>query len=240
VLIAQVSDTHLLADPNVSLFGHNPAKNLKAVLNALPPVDAMVLSGDIADDASVAAYRLVDALTAGRAACRCVIAGNHDDGEAMRSVFGVLDDVRVVELSTRWSLVLLNSQWIGHEAGCISESVLERLDRDLNRVETHIVLCLHHPPLSPCPKLDCGLRDRDRLLELLRDSSVRVVLSGHVHQHFEVEHEGIAFFGAPSTLGQLRHGGEPHYTDTAEPPAAQLVEVHDDGHAACQVVNAAD
>ena len=65
---------------------------------------------------------------------------------------------------------------------------------------------------------------------------MRVVLSGHVHQHFEARYEGIAFLGAPSTLSQLRHGGNPHYTDTGEPPAAQIIELHDDGRLDHQLV----
>jgi 3',5'-cyclic-AMP phosphodiesterase len=240
VLLAQLSDTHLLGDPDGWLWGHNPADNLAAVINALPPVDAVVVTGDIADDGSVAAYRLADALTAEKSARRYFIAGNHDDREVMGAVFGGADQLRVVELSARWSLALLNSQWIGHEAGWVTDRVLDRLERDLDRVETHVVLCVHHPPLSPCPQPDCGLRDGDRLLEVLRGGPVRVVLSGHVHQQFNVGYEGITFLGSPSTLGELRHGGDPHYTDTSAPPAAQLVELHDDGHVSRRLVVAAD
>jgi predicted phosphodiesterase len=171
-------------------------------MNALPPVDAIVVTGDIADDGSVEAYRLADALTAGKSARRYFIAGNHDDRSMMRAVFGEVDEVRVVELSERWSLVLLNSQWVGHEAGYVTDSVLDRLASDLDRVENHVLLCLHHPPLSPCPQPDCGLRDSDRLLEVLHGGPVRAVLSGHVHQDYEFAHEGITFLGAPSTFGQ--------------------------------------
>ena len=240
MLVAQLSDTHLLCDPNGWLWGRNPAETLAAVMNALPPVDTIVVTGDIADDGSIEAYRLADALTAEKSTHRYFIAGNHDDCDAMRAVFSQVEAVRVVELSERWLLVLLNSQWIGHEAGYVTDSVLERLKSDLDRVETHALLCLHHPPLSPCPRSDCGLRDSDRLLEVLRGGPVRVVLSGHVHQHFEVRRGGITFLGAPSTLVQVRHGDDPHYTDTDAPPAAQLIELHDDGHATRRFVIAAD
>jgi 3',5'-cyclic-AMP phosphodiesterase len=238
VLLAQLSDTHLLRDPSAWLWGNNPAENLASVMNALPPVDAIVVTGDIADDGSVEAYRLADALTAGKSADRYFIPGNHDDPEAMGAVFGEVDQVRVVELSGRWSLVLLNSRWIGHVAGYVTDAVLERLDSVLDRVETNAVLCVHHPPLSPCPQPDCGLSDSDCLLEVLRGGSVRVVLSGHVHQEFENEHEGITFLGAPSTLAQVRHVVDPHYTDTDAPPAAQLIELHDNGQAKRRFVNA--
>ena len=48
-------------------------------------------------------------------------------------------------------------------------------------------------------------------------------------QQFERSDDGIAFLGAPSTFSQLRHGGDPHYTDTGDPPGAQILDLHDDG-----------
>jgi Icc protein len=236
VLIAQLSDTHLLRDPSAWRWGHNPAANLESVMDALPRVDAIVVTGDIADDSSIEAYRSADALIARGSARRYFLAGNHDDRDAMRSVFGPIEDVRMVELSARWSLVLLNSQWDGHEAGQVGDEVLDRLASTLDRVGTDVVLCLHHPPRSPCSLAECGLRDSRRLLEVVRGGPVRVVLSGHVHRHFGFVDEGITFLGAPSTLGQLHHGGDPHYTDTDEPPGGQVIELHDDGQITRRVV----
>ena len=86
MLVAQVSDTHLLSDPSVSVWGQNPAENLASVMNALPPVDAIVVTGDIADDGTIEAYRLADALTQRSARRRYFIAGNHDDPAAMGRV----------------------------------------------------------------------------------------------------------------------------------------------------------
>jgi 3',5'-cyclic-AMP phosphodiesterase len=231
VLLGQLSDTHLLAEPSASLWGRNPAANVAAVMSALPSVDAIVVTGDVAEDGTEEAYRLADTLIEQASARRFIIAGNHDNGDAMRAVFGDARAMRLVDLSPRWTLALLNSQWVGHDAGHIPDIVLDRLASDLDRVTSHVVLCVHHPPLSPCPQPDCGLTNSDRLLEALRDSPVRVVLSGHVHQAFKTVADGITFLGAPSTFRQLRHGGDPHYTDTGEPPNALLVQLHDDGRA---------
>ena len=63
VLLAQISDTHLLSDPGASAWGQNPAENLASVMRALPPVDVLVATGDIVDDGTIEAYRLADALT---------------------------------------------------------------------------------------------------------------------------------------------------------------------------------
>ena len=229
MLLAQVSDTHLLSDANASVWDHNPAENLGSLMDALPPVDALVMTGDIADDGTIEAYRLADTLTRARAPHRYFIPGNHDDPAAMHTVFGELPDLRIVELSDRWVLALVNSQWIGQEAGRIDDGTLVRLRSSLDRIDAHVILCLHHPPLSPCPQPECTLTDSDSLLGVLRGGPVKAVLSGHLHQHFEARDDGIRFLGAPSTLNQLCHGGSPHYTDTGEPPSAQLLDLHDDG-----------
>jgi len=238
MLFAQVSDTHLLGDASASVWGRNPAANLAALLSVLPPVDVLAVTGDIADDGTIDAYRLADALTQDHAPRRFFIPGNHDDPAAMAEVFGDVDDVRLVGLSERWALALVNSQWVGREAGRIDGGTLDRLGNALDRVDANVVLCLHHPPLSPCPEPDCTLVDRDPLLELLRGGPVKVVLSGHLHRHFQARDDGITFLGAPSTLNQLCHGGDPHYTDTGEPPGAQLLELHDDGGVDHRVVTA--
>ena len=229
VLMAQVSDTHLLSDPSVSVWGQNPAENLASVMNRLPPVDAIVATGDIADDATIEAYRLADALIQGGAR-----AGTSSPATmttrwpwAACSVRSRIGGSSSSPSTGRWGCS--NTQWIGHEAGWVTDRTLARLRSGLDGVETHVVLCLHHPPLSPCPQPSCGLIGGDRLLRVLRGGPVRVVLSGHVHQQFEAVDEGIKLLGAPSTFSQLRHGGDPHYTDTGEPPGAQLLELHDDG-----------
>ena len=229
MLVAQLSDTHVLADPGASAWGHNPAMNLVAVMNALPRVDTIVVTGDVAEDGAEDAYRLADALIVQGSAPRFFIPGNHDDSAAMAVVFGELPALRFADLSPHWTLVLLNSKWSGHDAGFVPDNILDRLRSDLRRVESHVVLCLHHPPISVCPQPDCGLINADRLLDVLHGSPVRVVLSGHVHQRFETIADGITYLGAPSTSRQLRHGGDLHYTDTGEPPAARVVELHDDG-----------
>ena len=229
VLIAQLTDTHLRADPDASDWGHHPAQSVSRIMSMLPPVDSIVVTGDVAHDGTEEAYRLADSLIRQGSAPRFFVAGNHDDPDAMRSVFGETPPLRLVDLSPRWTAALLNSQWLGHDAGLIPDVLLDRLRSELDRVASHVVLCLHHPPLSPCSQPDCGLIDGDRLVDTLCGGPVRVVLSGHVHQHFATTTEGIVFIGAPSTLNQLRHGGDPHYTDTDEPPNALLLELFDDG-----------
>jgi 3',5'-cyclic-AMP phosphodiesterase len=239
VLVAQLSDTHLLADPTARLGRHNTTRNLAAVVEALPPrIDVMVVTGDIAEDGTHEAYRRALSLTAGRAGQRYFLAGNHDDPQVMRDVFGPAPPLQMVRISDRWTMALVDSQWIGHEEGQVADDTLAHLRDELARATTNVVVCLHHPPISPCQNPACGMSNGEALQAIIQSGPVRLVLSGHVHQQFDTTLHGVRFVGAPATFRQLRHGGDPHYTDTLEPPAAQLLELLDDGEVTCQVIRA--
>jgi Icc protein len=229
MLMAQLSDTHLLADVGASVWGRNPAANVRAVMSALPSVDAIVVSGDVAEDGSTEAYQYADELIRQRAIARYFIAGNHDDDDAMSRVLGHVGGLRLVQLSPHWTLALVNSHWVGHDAGYVADGLLAELRDALDRVTSYVVLSVHHPPLSPCSQAECRLANSHQLLEVLGGSRVRVVLSGHVHQMFSTVADGITFLGAPSTLRQLRHGGDPHYVDTGESGDALVIDLHNDG-----------
>jgi Icc protein len=239
MLLAQLSDTHLLADPGALLWDHNTTRSLAAVVEELPlEVDVMVVTGDVSEDGTPEAYQRALALTAERAHQRYFVPGNHDDPDVIRAVLGPVPPVRMIRIAERWTMALVDSQWDGHEEGRIADAALSHLRDELDRIGTHVVVCLHHPPVSTCENPACGLADNHALLEVIRSSPVRLVLSGHVHQHFDTTRDGVRFIGAPSTFRQLRHGGDPHYTDTGEPPAAQLLELSDDGDVSCEVVRA--
>ncbi len=239
MLLAQLSDTHLLADADARIDNHTPAENLSAVMHALPEhVDVMVVTGDVAENGNPRAYHLAQSMTAERADRVFFVPGNHDDPDAMRGVLGETDDLRIIPLSDQWTMALVNTQWPGHDAGRVPDVTMARLQHELGSISAHVVLCLHHPPISPCPNRNCGMVDGARVADGLRDTPVRAVLSGHVHQQFDTTRHGIRFLGAPSTFRQLHHGGDPHYTDTGEPPAGQLLELHDDGTIDSDVVTA--
>jgi 3',5'-cyclic AMP phosphodiesterase CpdA len=197
VLLAHLSDTHLLADPDERLGNHNPAENLSAVVHALPEqVDVMVVTGDVAENGNPRSYHLAKSITAGRADRTFFVQGNHDDPDAMQSVLGDTEELRTFSLSDRWTLALVNTQWLGHDAGRITDVTMARLQQELGGTKAHVV------------------------------------------RQFDTMRHGIRFLGAPSTFRQLRHGGDPHYTDTGEPPAGQLLELRDDGGIDSHVVTA--
>lgn len=221
----------MVGEPGALAFGRDSAASLAAVVDAFQErPDVVVMTGDLADDGNVEAYRRVLALTSGMADELHAVAGNHDDRAGMDEVFGAGSDVRVVPLSPRWTMLLVNSQWLGHGAGRIDPGALYALDEALAATTQHVVVCMHHPPASTCNGPYCGIVNAAETMSVFhRHQHVRAVLSGHLHRAFDNTHDGIRFLGAPSTCCQLTHGGEPHFAPTSAPPAARLIDLHGDG-----------
>jgi Icc protein len=240
IRLAQLSDTHLVGDAASLPFGQDTAASLTAVIDSFPArPDVAVMTGDLADDGSVEAYRRVLALTRGVTNELHVVAGNHDVRANMDEVFGPRDDVSVVPLSSRWNMVLVNSQWVGHGAGRIDPETLDALDEALAKRTKHVVVRMHHPPASTCSDPYCRIVNAAETLSVLhRHRNTRAVLSGHLHRAFDNTHDGVRFLGAPSTYCQLTHGGIPHFAPTSAPPAARLIDLHRNGDITYQNVSA--
>ena len=93
-IVVQISDTLLRAAPH-TLVDKDPDESLSATVAAVCAVhaDLVVLTGDLADDGSIAALSRVRDLV-GRLAAPCVaVAGNHDDRAHVPAVFGSTDTV---------------------------------------------------------------------------------------------------------------------------------------------------
>ena len=90
---------------------------------------------------------------------------------------------------------------------------------------------MHHPPLPVGSAwLDAvGLTNAGEVLAVLdRHPSVRLVLSGHVHQAFEGRHGDVRVFATPSTCAQFTPGTERCVMDL-KPPGYRWLELQPDG-----------
>jgi Icc protein len=240
IRLAQLSDLHLVAETAPLPFGQDGAASLAAVIDAFPArPDIVVMTGDLADDGDIGAYRRIRTLTADLADEVHAVAGNHDDPANLHAVLGGSNDLRVVRLSPSWTMLLVNSQWLGHGAGRIDPKTLAALDEALAATTQHALVCMHHPPVSTCNDPYCGIVNASETVRVLdRHPNLRAVLSGHLHRAFDNTRGGIRLLGAPSTVRQLTHGGMPHFAPTSAPPAARLIDLHRDGRVTYQNVAA--
>src|SRR5690606_28501224 len=92
VRLVQISDAHLFASPDGRLSGMNSQQSLDAVLALIRAqqtrIDLVLCTGDLAQDASEAAYRRLHAAVGELGAAQRSLAGNHDDPAAFARALG--------------------------------------------------------------------------------------------------------------------------------------------------------
>jgi len=246
--LLQVSDTHIVADGSGratslasavrEISGRTTADALVTVLARVAGTgfdpDLLVHTGDIVDHADTESYGVAARLLAPVGAPVLAVAGNHDEPHLLAASFG---EDRVFERD-RWQVVLVDTRLGGEDHGAVGGAGLAWLDEHLSSTDAHVVVGLHHPPLSTCGEPACRLTDSHQLLAILdRHPNVRGVLSGHLHWPDEIERQGVRYLLAPSTCLQLRHVHPLAVHNRAPTPiGARILELGDDGRIRTEVV----
>lgn len=233
--LVQISDCHVSSDPDATYRGRDADSGLKSLLPAVSAFgpDALLLSGDISEDASPESYRCVARRVESLGVPVLALPGNHDDPGVMRSFFpegpwaGPL-----FRHQGHWLLVLLDSTERERIDGVIGVRQMKALRQGLaSSPAGHVLVALHHQPVNVgSPWIDkYSLEAGERLMDLLRsDGRVRCVAWGHVHHDFRARREGITLLGAPSTVANSRTGQEKFALDDLG-PACRWLELAPDG-----------
>ncbi|KUO20529.1 metallophosphoesterase family protein [Streptomyces dysideae] len=207
--ILHLSDTHIDRTDAPNTYGVNATESLRLMLAELRhqrDVDAVVVTGDIADEGAVEAYttarELIGAFARSLGAAVFFTTGNHDERGAFAKVLGsghlgvdgeeraetVLESAAgeraAVSTVGGHRFVTLDSLVPGGVHGQLSELQLEWLRGVLSTpAEQGTVLAFHHPPIALDVEVQrlFGLRNPEALADVIRDSDVRVVLTGHFH-----------------------------------------------------------
>ena len=116
--------------------------------------------------------------------------------------------------------------------GLIDAAEMSRVAAEISQTDAaHVLVCLHHPPLPMGSRwLDqVGLENGEDVLATMTTSGkVRAALFGHVHQEFDVLHEGVRVIGTPSTCSQFKPQSDEFALDD-RPPAYRRVTLMSDG-----------
>lgn len=234
--LVQFTDPHLFADPMGEMRGVNTLASLQQVLIAARrdhwTPDALLVTGDIAQDESRAGYHVFRELFAPLELPVLCLPGNHDDPQFMREEltdpFIVIEDV----IFDSWCVPLLSTYVHGTAAGELSLKSLEQLNTTLQaNADRHFLICLHHQPVPVGSKwLDgVGLRNPGDFFEVLDQfSNIRGILWGHVHQQFDGERNGVRLMGTPSTCRQFLPRSDQFALDEA-PPGYRWLRLGPDG-----------
>lgn len=208
-VIAHLSDPHL--DGSAERF-----RRFEATLEcaaSLPEIDAVVISGDLADHGSAGEYeQFFDALLPSPPVL--VIAGNHDVTAPLIDALGdhgfpatlnsTLDTVGI-------RLIGLDSHIDHHDEGFLDTTALEYARTQLASSESPVILSLHHPPVPVGHHLidQFSLRNADGLAELVHaHDNIVGIFTGHVHSALATIFAGVPLLGAPGIASTMRLGSK--------------------------------
>lgn len=214
-ILAQISDPHLGEPP---IGGVKPKKALREVLaaiEALPnPVDAILVSGDLAEHAAPKEYALAAELIGGLGVPFHVLPGNKDDRAAMRAAFGLPGEADApIDYAADLGplrLVVVDSTIPGEDRGDFTPAQLEWLDATLAAApEQPTIVAMHQPPLVTGMVDWDGVimrpADRAALAAVIgRHPQVRAIVGGHLHRIAASSLAGRPVVVAPSTFVQAR------------------------------------
>ena len=227
-----------LTDPHIRLGDPAPDRALAAAVAAVvaldPAPDAVLVSGDLADNGDPREYERVRELLEPLPMPYHVLPGNHDNVPELEKVFGPAEyAVDVGDLR----LVAVDSTIPGAGGGRIP---VERLEPRLVDPRPTIV-AMHHAPLATgvaaMDALGVPPEDCEALATLLRKRpQVKRVVTGHLHRTIVGAIGGVPIFTCPGVHLQLAldfKGGE---IDTNDDPPGYALHLLQDGEVTSHVL----
>jgi Icc protein len=223
VLLAQISDLHIDGGEERTAR----AERVMGYLAALPrPVDAVLVTGDVADHGEAAEYQVARELLGGpapvlvcpgnhdrRAGFRRVLLGDQDGGEGPVNQLHHLDGV---------TLALCDSTVPGQDGGYLDDETVGWLDAALAAARGRPALvAMHHPPVPVGVPFIDDIRQagEDRLADVVhRHDHVVAVLCGHAHTAASTWFAGRQLLVAPGVASTLLL--------PAERPAGDILDGH--------------
>ncbi len=249
--IIQITDLHLQGNRRDGLGwcrdceSLDTTETLQTVLDDIqinePWFDALVVTGDIAQDGEAAAYERFARLLAREGAPVYCIPGNHDDKQLMRNAL----DGETVSMPRHvvhggWQLLFLDSCCQHSDKGEISAIQLAWIEAMVARLPTHhAILFMHHHPVpvgSHWLDTHHGMINGEAALEsLAKLPQLKAVVFGHIHQQLDSWHGHLRILGTPSTCLQFQPASAgPRFS--AQAPAYRRIALHANGEIETEVV----
>ncbi|GHF51095.1 3',5'-cyclic adenosine monophosphate phosphodiesterase CpdA [Streptomyces mashuensis] len=229
IVTAHLSDLHLDGQQRST----DRTRAVVDYLNALPyDLDAVVVTGDIADHGLPAEYELARQLLATRHPL-LVCPGNHDERTAFRRFLlgepASTAPVNRVHRTAGLTIALCDSSIPGKDEGFIEDDTLLWLEDVLARTpgDMPVLVGFHHPPaVLHSPHID-GLRQfgQERLAALVEHHpNIAALICGHAHTAAATTFAGKPLIVAPGVASTLRlpweHPAHPaDHVHLDQPPA---------------------
>jgi len=210
--VVQLTDLHLRARLTSEVRGVSVWATLRAALAeaARQAPDLMVLTGDLADDATQYSYRELREVLHGWVDRVRVLPGDHDDRDILCSTFGLGRSGRTLGFSDRlggWHLIGVDTVTPRRAKACFGKDQLDWIAAELADGNEPVLMFMHHPPVS----LNTWWLDRDIAADvgefhkiLGRTDRVRAVVCGHAHHDVVKRIANSDVIITPSTAYQFR------------------------------------
>ena len=243
MLLCQITDLHIKAERKLAYGRVDTAGMLErcvaAILRLAPAPDAVLITGDLVDRGSDAEYELLAQLIAPLSTQGnlpvYLVAGNHDEREALRRNFPAHSYLRQWAPFVQYAIdahalriVALDTVIPGQGGGLVCAERLDWLDRTLSQApEQPTVILMHHPPfVTGIGHMDrVGLDNSDALEAVVRrHPQVERVMCGHLHRSIQARFGGTVASTCPSTAHQVALDLASPSPDNfvMEPPGYQL------------------
>jgi len=204
MVFAHISDTHLDG-------GERALRRTRQVMSYLRgmPLDAILVSGDIADHGAVAEYEQAKTELIADVPV-LVLPGNHDVRTAYRKVLLGTDGAEPINAVHRIGGVifaLCDSSIPGRPDGLLAPETLDWLRAVLEAADAPVFVCLHHPPVILHQHLVDGimLGEPDQLAHIVEEfPQVVAVLCGHAHAAAASAFAGRPLLAAPGVVSTTR------------------------------------
>lgn len=252
--ILHLSDTHFSGDGGRHHGVVDTAEHLRRALAHVGHVlfDLVVVSGDISDDGTEESYRsireIVTPWAQARGARTVFAMGNHDRRDSFRAVLGGgqpdagelelpgidLDrPVASVAEQDGWRVVVLDSSVPGAGYGDLEAEQKQFLRETLTAPAEHgTVVVVHHPPVPAQTDLLQALAldasDGRELVDIVRGTDVRVILSGHYHLPITEFVAGVPVTVAPGVANISCAFGDPAEEASIDGFGGAVVTIEDD------------
>ena len=261
--ILHLSDTHITAASGPNRDGIDSRASLRRMLHdcaELPGLDAVVVSGDVADDGSPEAYAdaldLVGAFARPRGIPAIFSTGNHDDRKPFTAVLGsghpdphsqfdpATGERAAVTTVAGYRIITLDSLVPGKAYGEISAPQLEWLRGVLAEpAPDGSVLVFHHPPIvvpGVAVQRAFGLLDSSGLADAIRGSDVRLLLCGHFHLQLSGLLAGVPVWVTPGVVNRIDLTATPGTERAARGASASLIDLGGEHSPVCHTLHARD
>ena len=236
IKIIQITDLHLNKDKGFISHGINTFRSASNIIDEIltkeKDIDYMILSGDLADDGSMEAYKYLSELLNVFNIPIYLMCGNHDSVENLKNICNTkkLYYKNFVSIN-EWGIYMFNTKKTDSPNGILNMEELLEFDRSIISTKYMMVFLHHHPlPIGSQSMDEMMIENSDELINRInRQSKIRGVSWGHIHEEVYFKINNAQLFSTPSTCYQALPKSKKFVIDQDSYPGYRIIKLDNSG-----------